>query len=181
MLAVTISKSPTSPWAGAHIALGHATVEIPLIALIALGLTQFLENTAVQLGFSLAGGGAMVWMGMGLFHPQARLASTSPSPRSAFTSGVIASGLNPFFLAWWATAGGLLILKMAPYGLVGIASFTLIHWLTDLIYLSLVSVLVYRTHSLWATSLQKVIFACCGLMLIGFGVWFIINGIKLII
>lgn len=181
MLAVTISKSSASPWAGAHIALGHAVVEVPLIALIALGLSPFLENPPLRLGLSLIGGGVIVWMGLGLLRSQIRRTATGASQRSAFAAGIITSGLNPFFFAWWATAGGLLILNLVPYGWIGVASFTLVHWLTDLAYLCLVSVLVYKTHSLWNPNLERGIFALCGLILIGFGVWFILNGVNILI
>ena len=34
ILAVTLAKSYKSPWTGFQIALGHATIEIPLILLI---------------------------------------------------------------------------------------------------------------------------------------------------
>jgi len=53
-----------------------------------------------------------------------------------------------------------------------------VHWLCDLAWLTLVSVLIYRTKNLWGLKLQEWIFAVCSLLLVGFGVWYLISGIQ---
>ena len=66
ILAVTLAKSYKSPWTGFQIALGHATIEIPLILLIYFGFSQFFQNNLVQLVLSTLGGGLIIWLGINM-------------------------------------------------------------------------------------------------------------------
>jgi threonine/homoserine/homoserine lactone efflux protein len=88
------------------------------------------------------------------------------------------SAINPLFLLWWATVGAMLIMKITAYGTIGLPALILTHWLCDLVWLSLVSFLIYRTKALWGTKLQEWIFAVCSLLLVGFGFWYLISGIQ---
>ena len=179
MFAVTLAKSYRSPWAGAKIALGHAVIEVPLILLIYFGFAQFFQNSVVQLVLSVAGGGMIVWMGVSMFLVLNKVArGEKDSPYGAFTAGIITSGFNPFFLLWWATVGSMLIMRFLDFGTVGLIVFILVHWLCDLVWLSLVSVMVYKTHSLWGRNAQVAVFSACGLLLVGFGIWFVVSGIR---
>jgi len=181
MFAVTLAKSFKSPWAGTQISLGHAVIEVPLILLIYFGFAKFFENTVVQLVLSIVGGGMIIWLGISMFRARAEVTERSKDlPYNAFTAGIITSGLNPFFLLWWATIGSMLIMKFLDFGVTGLTLFIIVHWLCDLVWLSFVSNLVYRTHSLWSRKLQQGIFIGCSLLLVGFGGWFLISGIQLI-
>ena len=182
MFAVTLAKSFKSPFAGARIALGHAVVEVPVILLISFGFAQIFEDNLVQIILSLAGGAMIVWLGVAMFRARARVVREGKDlSYSAFTAGIITSGLNPFFLLWWATVGSLLVVRFLEFGLGGLAIFTISHWLVDLVWLSFVSVLVYRTHRLWGKRFQEGVFITNSLLLVGFGVWFMVSGIQIII
>ena len=181
MFAVTLAKSFKSPWAGVWISLGHAVIEVPLILLIYLGFAQFFESSVVQLVLSLLGGSMVIWLGITMFRARAGVVKEGKDlPYSAFTAGIITSGLNQFFLLWWATIGSLLVMKFLDFGLGGLTVFIVVHWLCDLLWLSFVSVLVYRTHSLWGKKFQQWVFIASSLLLAGFGVWFLISGIRLL-
>ena len=182
MFAVTLAKSYRSPLAGAQISLGHAVIEVPLILLIYFGLARFFENSIVQIVLSILGGGMICWLGIAMFRARAEVVQGGKDlPYNAFVAGIFTSGLNPFFLLWWATVGSMLIMKVHDFGAMGLTVFTVIHWLCDLAWLSLVSVLVYRTHSLWGHKLQEGIFIACSLLLVGFGIWFLASGIQTVI
>ena len=182
MFAVTLAKSFKSPFAGARIALGHAVVEVPVILLIYFGFAQIFEDNLVQIILSLAGGAMIVWLGVAMFRARARVVREGKDlSYSAFTAGIITSGLNPFFLLWWATVGSLLVVRFLEFGLGGLAIFTISHWLVDLVWLSFVSVLVYRTHRFWGKRFQEGVFIATSLLLVGFGVWFMVSGIQIII
>ena len=60
-------------------------------------------------------------------------------------------------------------------------AFIVAHWLCDLVWLSLVSILVYKTKSLWGHKLQEGVFIACSLLLVGFGGWFLVSGIQIMI
>ena len=182
MTAVTLAKSYRSAWAGAWIALGHAVIEVPLILLIYFGFAQFFENSLVQLGLSVVGGGMIFWLGIAMFRARTKVVHQGKDlPYNAFTAGILTSVFNPFFLVWWATIGSMLIMKFLDFGTTGLMVFIVVHWLCDLVWLSLVSTLVYRTRSLWGRKFQEGLFIACSLLLAGFGAWFLISGIQLVV
>ena len=179
MFAVALAKSYKSPWAGTLMALGHAVIEVPLILLIYFGFARFFENSLVQLVLSVAGGSMIIWMGISLFRARREVAHGEKDlPVNAFTAGIMMTGLNPFFLMWWATIGSMLIMKFLGFGTSGLIIFIIAHWLCDLVWLSFVSVTVYKTRALWGRRLQEWLFIGCSLLLVGFGIWFIVSGIQ---
>lgn len=182
MFAVALAKSYKSPWAGTQLSLGHAVIEVPLILLIYFGFAQFFQNSVVQLVLSLLGGGMIIWLGINMFRARAEVVQGGRDlPYNAFTAGILTSGFNPFFLLWWATIGSMLIMRFLDFGTVGIVVFTMVHWLCDLLWLSFISILIYRTKSLWGRQFQEWVFSACGLLLVGFGIWFIVSGIQLVV
>jgi threonine/homoserine/homoserine lactone efflux protein len=182
MFAVVLAKSYRSPWAGTQVSLGHAVIEFPIIMLIYFGFAAFFESNIVQLALSLVGGAMIIWMGWAMFSARQSVVREGKDVKwTAFTAGIITSGLNPFFLVWWATVGSMLIARIVDYGLGGLAAFTITHWLVDLIWLSFVSFIVFRTHNLWSTRFQEAVFILNSLLLIGFGFWFMISGVQLVL
>ena len=182
MFAVTLTKGYKSPWAGTQISLGHAVIEVPLILLIYFGFTQFFHSNIVQLVLSLLGSGMVLWLGISMFRARAEVIQKGKDlPYTGFTAGILTSGFNPFFLLWWATIGSMLIVRILDFGTTGLIAFIIVHWLCDLVWLSLVSILVNRTHSLWGQKLQEWLFIACSLLLVGFGIWFLISGIQMVV
>jgi len=179
MFAVTLAKSYKSPWAGTWISIGHAVIEVPLILLIYFGFARFFENSTVQFILSLVGGGMIIWLGVSMFRIRTEVVQKGKDlPYNSFTAGIITSVFNPFFLLWWATIGSMLVMRFLDFGITGIVIFIIVHWLCDLIWLSLISILIYRTHTLWGLKFQEWVFIACSLLLVGFGGWFMISGIQ---
>ena len=182
LFAVTIAKSYRSQFAGAQIAVGHALVEIPLILLIYFGLARFFQHELVQLTLSVLGGGVLLWLGIGMFRARTRVIEMGKDlPYNSVVAGVVTTTLNPFFILWWVTIGSMLIMKSLNFGMTGFALFIPVHWLCDLVWLSFVSILIYKTQSLWGRKFQQGLFITCGLLLIGFGVWFLVSGLQLVV
>ena len=179
MFAVTVAKSYRSPWAGTKISIGHAIIEVPIILLIYFGFARFFQHDAVQIVLSLLGGAAIVWMGIGMFRDRKEVAQSGKDLKyGAIAAGIVMSAINPFFLLWWATAGSLLVMKFIAFGTYGLPVLIITHWICDLAWLSLVSLLIYRTKALWGSRLQEWIFAVCCLLLVGFGIWYFVSGIQ---
>ena len=182
MFAVTLAKSYRSPWAGVHISLGHAVIEVPLILLIYFGFARFFKNNLVQLGLSVVGGGMIIWLGIAMFRARVEVVQKGKDlAYNAFTAGIITSSLNPLFLLWWATIGSMLVMRIVDFDITGLVALIIVHWLCDLVWLSLVSTVVYRTHTFWGQRLQEWLFIICSLLLVGFGTWFFISGIQLVV
>jgi threonine/homoserine/homoserine lactone efflux protein len=179
MFTVTIAKSLKSPWAGVLVSLGHAVIEVPLILLVYFGLANFFQNEIVKLVLSVLGGGMIVWMGADLFRARRKLAREGrDTSYNAFVAGILMSGLNPFFLVWWLTVGSLLLVTFIDaVGTWGLPFFIIVHWLCDLVWLSIVSFVIYRTHTFWGEKVQEWVFIVLSLALLYFGGQFIVKGI----
>jgi threonine/homoserine/homoserine lactone efflux protein len=179
MFTVTIAKSLKSPWAGVLVSLGHAVVEVPLIVAVYFGLRGFFGNEIFQLVLSLLGGGMIVWMGYDLFRSRKKIVKEGKDTSyNAFTAGILMSGLNPFFLFWWATVGLRLLLAFTDaVGSWALPFFIIVHWLCDLVWLSVVSFTIYKTHSFWGEKVQEWVFIVLSVALLYFGGQFVVKGI----
>ena len=180
MFGATLVKSLKSPWAGVQLSLGHAVIEVPIILLIYFGFAHFFDNNIVRLVLSILGSGMIIWLGISMFRARFELVQKGKDlPYSSFVAGILTSIFNPFFLLWWATIGSMLIMRIIDFGTAGLILFTVVHWLCDLFWLSFVSNLVYRTHSLWGRKVQGALFISGSLLLVGFGAWYLISGIRM--
>jgi threonine/homoserine/homoserine lactone efflux protein len=180
MFTVTLAKSLKSPWAGVMVSFGHAVIEVPLILLIYFGLKGFFQNNIFQLVLSVLGGGMIIWMSYDLFRSRNKIVREGKDTSyNAFVAGILMSGLNPFFLFWWATAGLAILQKFfESVGVWGLPFFILVHWACDLIWLSLISYSIFKTHKFWGQKLQELIFILLSILLVYFGIQFVIQGID---
>jgi len=180
--AVTVAKSYKSQFAGIKIALGHALVEVPLMLAIYFGLARFFHQEPVQIGLYLGGGAVVVWMGIGMFRARSQVIDKGRDlPYNSVVAGIITSAVNPFFIVWWVAIGSMLIMKSLSFGLTGFALLITVHLLCDFGWLAFVSFLVYRTRSFWKGRLREGLFLACSWLLVGFGGWFLVSGIRLLV
>ena len=182
IMVVTLAKGMEDPRAGFKIALGHVLIDTPMILLIYFGLGEFFQDSLLQFVLSILGGGVFIWMGFALFRARAHIVQSTTGLRyNAFTLGILTTVLNPMFLLWWATIGTLLITRIYSYGITGLVAFILAVEIPNLVVYSAASVLAYRSRSLWGHTVQKWLFTGFGILLGGFGVWFLVNGIQILI
>jgi len=180
--AVAVAKSYKSPLAGTQVALGHSLVEVPVMFLIYFGLANFFENELVQIVLNFLGGGMLIWIGSSLFR---RVTSSDEMgrdlPYNSIVAGAATSAFNPMFILWWATIGSMLVMKSLNFGAIGFGLFIPVHLACDFIWLSFISVLVYKTKSLWGRKFQTGLLTASGLLLLGFGVWFLVSGLRMVL
>lgn len=182
IMVVTLAKGLEDPRAGFKIALGHILIDTPMILLIYFGLGEFFQDSGLQFALSILGGGVFIWMGFALFRARAHIVQSTTGLRyNAFTLGILTTVLNPMFLLWWATIGTLFITRIYSYGIMGLVAFILAVEIPNLIVYSTASVLVYRSRSLWGHTVQKWLFTGFGILLGGFGVWFLVNGMQYVV
>ncbi len=176
VFAATLSKGYESRLAGVGIALGHGMVEIPLVAGIYLGFARFFDFELVKAILGVAGGALLIYMGSGMFVRRGEISGGSPHlSQGSVMAGSLTTVSNPYFFLWWTTIGTALMTKAIAFGLIGILLFVLVHWLCDLGWCSLVSLMVYRSKHLWSRKLHRILFGLSGTILIGFGGWFILS------
>ncbi|MBA7486943.1 hypothetical protein ES707_22505 [subsurface metagenome] len=183
ILAVTIAKGAKSPWAGFQIALGHIFIDISIILLIYFGLGQFLQVSSVQIVLNILGGILIIWLGINLFRSRASIVHGKKDLRyNAFLLGILTTVFNPMFLPWWATIGSMFIMKFSEFGITGLVAFIFAAELPNLIWYPFASIVTYKTSS--TTRGQKIkepLLIICSILLIGFGIWFVVSGVQAII
>lgn len=173
--AATLAAGARSRHAGAMIALGHGVVEFPLIVLLAAGAGSFLTFGQVRNGIGLAGGAVLGLMGLQLLLSlRARsVDAAAPVQRHPLVTGIVLTGANPYFLVWWATVGLTLVTKAAEFGALVLGVFAVVHWLCDLVWLEVLSLLGFKGSEVFGSRAQTVISGVCGVVLLGFGAKFL--------
>ncbi|MCE5189384.1 MAG: LysE family translocator [Eubacteriales bacterium] len=167
---------------------GHALLELVTITLLIFGLGAFLSTEISQIVIGLAGGTVLILFGAlmvkDVIQGKAKLdmpkEGTSKSGSLVF-NGIVISAMNPYFLIWWTVVGlGLMTAANKAYGLIGIAVFFAGHMLADFSWYVLISFLASRTRTILNAKAYRVIVVVLALVLVGFGVSFLLNaGAKL--
>jgi threonine/homoserine/homoserine lactone efflux protein len=180
VLAATIAKGYKDERAGIKIALGHGLVEFPLMALIVLSFGYIFEDERIMLAIGLIGGALLVVMGAAMVRSRKHIAISGKDslPDSAVAAGAFTTSANPYFFLWWATVGAVLILTAEEFGLIVIVVFAIVHWSCDLAWYAFTSFAVFRSKHLWTPLVHEVVFATCGLLMVAFGVYFIVGPIT---
>jgi len=179
--AITIAKGSRELGAGSLVALGHGVVEFPLIGLIYLGLGLVFQKPMVKLGIGFLGGAVLLWMALEMLRNYRRAEiKVQEKEINSFLAGILLSAGNPYFLVWWATVGASLVIRSIEFGLLGIILFALVHWFCDLVWYQFLSFLSFQGGKFFGKKLQMVIFIICGLAMLYFGLFFIVDAIKLL-
>lgn len=181
--AVVISKGTQSKWAGFMVAVGHAIVEWPLMAIIYFGVSAFLKSDGVQIGLGLAGGLLLMWLSVGVFKAQPVDVNVKyeGTRKNAIIAGVATTTASPYFFLWWATVGVTIVAGAKAFGGGWVVVTGGIHWLFDAAWLLFISCFVFFLRRFLTSRVQRWISALCGLTLVGFGVYFIYRAIELAI
>jgi threonine/homoserine/homoserine lactone efflux protein len=183
LLTTTISESVRSGrGTGAWLVLGHAILELALILALIFGLAPLLARDGVFCTVALSGAVILGWMARGMFKSLPTLTirwqSRGEPTGHLVRAGILVSLSNPYWSIWWATIGLTYILTCRKYGLAGIAAFFLGHILADLVWYSLVSVIVAQGRSFLTVARYRAVMACCASFLVIFAGYFLYSGVA---
>lgn len=183
LLAVTINESVRrGPWAGPLIVVGHAILEVALVAAVALGLASVFKNDRVIAVISLAGGAVMGWMGQDMVRSAGTLSlDLKTDGRQAMhpvAAGIVVSLSNPYWTLWWATIGIAYVVMGLEFGLLGILVFFVGHILADLVWYTAVSIAMAKGRNLLSDKVYRGLIVFCGVALMLFGAWFLWTGVA---
>ena len=131
------------------ISVGHTLVELPLVILIALGISSVMSFPGFSLVVGLVGGCALIGFGLvqivGAARHRIKLDEVQEAgiQKKALVLGVGLTALNPYFILWWLTVGlGLVVQAVELGALLGVLIMYVSHvwmdyaWLTGTAYLS---------------------------------------------
>jgi len=175
MTAATIAKGYGDRHAGAWIAVGHAVIEIPLIAIIYF-VGHFIDSPQVEKVIYLVGGLMLLYLGFRMFRATVEASdAVGGLPASSLVTGIVITGTNPAFYIWWATAGAVLVTGAARFGLVGVILLTVVHLPCDVAWSEFLSVGTFESRRWWTQKVRRIVFSVCAFILAGFGVWFCLS------
>jgi threonine/homoserine/homoserine lactone efflux protein len=179
--AATLAHGSRHRWAGVWLAIGHGIVEIPLIFLLILGLGTVLKMDAAKITIGIIGGAFLVYLGiMTLREPVPAGPDTKKSRTGGpMLTGLVLSATNPYFLFWWATVGLNLALQARDLGAYALVIFAAIHWLCDLVWLTILSFTAFHGANFLSPQIQKWILAFCGAAMAAFGLKFLYDAVCL--
>ena len=182
---VTVShgiKSGTK--SGILFSIAHSLVEFSLVMLLALGLLSVANVPAVRLAVGVAGGAALIVFGAmqirGSFSYKPEETKTGQTAtRRLLLLGLALTGLNPYFIVWWLTVGAnLIFISLEFAGLAGVVFMFVCHVWVDYAWLILVSGFAKRSSKILRFKWYRVLMAVFGLVLIYFGLTFLIDSLS---
>jgi threonine/homoserine/homoserine lactone efflux protein len=182
LLTTAISESVRRGAAtGPLLILGHALLELALVAALLVGLAPFLTRDGVFAAIALVGAAVLVWMAAGMFRalPTLRIDWSAHRERSGplVPTGILVSVSNPYWAIWWATIGLGYLVSCEALGLPGVAAFFLGHISGDLAWYTLISVLVAKGRRLLTDRIYRGLIGVCASFLAGFALFFAWAGI----
>lgn len=186
LLIVDITETPRNGWkTGPIISTGHAIAEIAVVLILVLGVAAFARDGSALRFIGIVGGLALIGMGImmayDLMTGRINYAGESVSPhksRKLAVMGITATLTNPYWFIWWATIGLSLVVESQSFGWIGPTVFYFGHILSDFVWYTFVSVLLWTGRSLLVGPLFKTIISVCALFLIILGGRFMFKAIT---
>jgi threonine/homoserine/homoserine lactone efflux protein len=164
--------------AGLKMAIGHTIVELPLVILLGIGvfsLESFPEFRTIISIFGAITLFVFAAIQIRTTFRKKELVLSSPK-HGPLIAGIAFSALNPFFIIWWLAIGFKLISDaMLMWSFAGILIVFGLHIWMDFAWLGTVSFLALKSSKILSNKNYKILMIGLSLMLIYFGITFLID------
>jgi len=170
---------------GLIFAVAHTFVEFSLVMLLSFGLFV-INSELVRRVIGIAGG--IVLIGFGLvqvyssLRPKPKKAGEKKKPSShrLLLLGLALTGLNPFFVVWWLTAGAqLIVIALEFASLAGVLFMYVCHVWMDYVWLGATAHLAKTGMKIVGLKWYRVLMGVFGIVLVYFGISFLVNSIPI--
>jgi len=166
---------------GIKIAIGHSLVEFPLVILLGIGILSMEIFPEFRAIISILGAITLfvfAFLQIKTVLKKNKKIQTKPKQGPIIT-GILLSGLNPFFIIWWLTIGLKLISDaMAIWAFVGILIVFVLHVWMDFVWLGATAFLISKSKKIISNTNYKIIMLALSAILIYFGITFLIDVIN---
>jgi threonine/homoserine/homoserine lactone efflux protein len=168
-------------WSGIKVASGHAVVELPIIIMLAAGLSTFDATIEYAGVIGMIGGIAILAFAALQITSIIKEKPVHDTPHMAgnmgpFVVGIALSALNPFFLLWWFTAGLKLIADSAAFGVTtGVAILFALHIWMDYAWLAGTAYLASRGAFLLESKYYRFLLLGLAAVLMYYGISFVLQ------
>ena len=167
--------------AGIKIAIGHSLVEFPLVILLGIGILSMEVFPEFRTIISILGAITLfvfAFLQIKTILNKNKKISTKLKQGPIIT-GVLLSGLNPFFIIWWLTIGLKLISDaMAIWAFAGILIVFVLHIWMDFVWLGATAFLISKSKKIISNTNYKIIVLALSAILIYFGITFLVDVIS---
>ena len=166
---------------GIAFSIGHSIVEFSLVMLLALGLSTLVNEPAVKSIIGVIGGTFLLVFGVLQIHQflisKSKVFGGKSIPsKNPLLLGLIFTGLNPYFIIWWLTAGLKLISDSVIFASwAGVLLMYVAHVWMDYVWLGATAYLAKRGTSLVGSRGYRIVMAVFGGILVYFGLSFLIS------
>lgn len=185
-----LSQSPRTGWAtGPLISVVHALLELGMVLLIALGLSELLSQPGPQVAVALLGGLLLLWMGGGFVLQAIKKKYTMPQADQEIGAldraqiirlGIFSTISNPFWYALWMTVAAAYILQAKAIGMMPVMAFFFGHVSADFLWNTTLSTVIAGGRRVLTDAVYNIIMGACGLFLVFLGAQFFLYGWTLI-
>jgi threonine/homoserine/homoserine lactone efflux protein len=161
---------------GIKMAVGHTIVEFPLVILLGVGVFSLEIFPEFRTMISIFGAITLFAFATVQIKTvlQKKDSITSNSKQGPLVTGIVLSGLNPFFIIWWLTIGFKLISDaMLIWAFSGILVVFFLHIWMDFVWLGGVSFLASKSSRILSNRNYKILMIGLSLMLVYFGITFL--------
>ena len=161
---------------GIKMATGHAMVELPLVILLGIGVFSLESFPEFRTIISILGAITLFIFAALQIRTILRRKefSMKNQKQGALITGVLLSGLNPFFIIWWLTIGFKLISDaMLIWAFSGMLIMFGLHIWMDFAWLGAVSFLASKSTKILSNRNYKILMIGLSGMLVYFGITFL--------
>ena len=170
--------------AGPLVVVGHSLLELILVVLLLLGLSNLFANPVFGAVVGLIGGVVLFLMAIDMIRVAVKkqISLTGELSRKTKISGLVLPGVlisisNPYWIIWWATIGMTYLTIAYERGIAGTSSFFIGHIAADFIWYTLVAAIVAFGRKYINDRWYRGFVALLGLVLVYFGIVFFYEGI----
>ncbi len=169
---------------GVVFSVAHTLVELTLVMLLAFGLL-IITSELVKIVIGVTGGVVLIAFGAMQIYGSAKPKSGSlrendkRSSQRLLLVGLAFTGLNPFFIIWWLTAGAQLIIVSLEFAsFAGVLLMYVCHVWMDYVWLIATAHLAKKGMKVAGLKWYRVLIALFGAILIYFGLAFLVSSIQ---
>jgi threonine/homoserine/homoserine lactone efflux protein len=191
MLTLVISSvAEKGFWTSFFIVVGHAILELAVVAAFFLGLLKYLENPLISKIIGILGGVFLFYIGIDIlisvFRKKLKIDFKSIIKKRTMNTrstgiiilkGILVSLMNPYWFIWWISIGAAFIIKSVQFNTLGVSSFFLGHISADFIWYLFIGFLISTGRRFFNQKIYNGILAACSLFLFYLGVRFIIDAL----
>jgi threonine/homoserine/homoserine lactone efflux protein len=181
LFAATVAKSYNDPKAGIKVTAGHAVIEVPLIIAIFLGFDFVFRDQTVFAYIALIGGIILMYMGVTELRARKTIVQERDYGQGSFTTGMLTTITNPYWVFWWATVGAALVTTAIAFGPIILPLFIATHLSVDLGWNHFVATTVNRSKGMWDHKWHEYLILAAAMIMIFFALYFIYSSITTLV